>query len=105
MRPVGEVRRAVLQAFAQLPARSGTWHDVADAAQVGREVARAAVKRLAAAGELTVVGFTACRSNRPAKVYAPSETQPLPLAVTDLDAALRAWHRTPSPAGEGDVGA
>lgn len=92
MRPRGEIRQAIGGAFRALPGGAGTWLDAAQAAMVGRDVARATCRNMAAAGELIVVGTAQGTSNRPMTVYAPAPEPAEAPCGTDLDAAIRAWH-------------
>lgn len=91
MRPRGEIRQVLGSAFQALPGGSGTWLDVAQAAQLGREAARSTCRNMAAAGELIVIGTAPGTGNRPMTVYALAPEPEEAPCIVDLDAAIRAW--------------
>lgn len=99
MRPVGEVRAALLQACAALARhdRGPTLREMAEHACVGVAAAEMTVKNLRRAGLLRVVRTRRVTyRNRPVAEYAPAAgaLEPQRGAATDaapLVAALRAW--------------
>lgn len=76
MRPIGEIRLALLDAARALWAERGqgvTWRELALRARVGYAAAKQAVKDMARAGDLVRVGsVNVTGSRRPMTVYKPA---------------------------------
>ncbi len=91
MRPVGEIRAAI-EAAVQAKGR-GTYIDFADAAQVGYDAAKQAIKDMVRARRLVPVDHqTLPHSKRPLLVYEFSEASNEP--QMDLLQAMRGWAAT-----------
>ena len=91
MRPVGEIRSAIERAV-QAKGR-GTYIDLADAAQVGYDAAKQAIKDMVRARRLIPVDHqTLPHSKRPLLVYEFREASNEP--QMDLLKAMRCWAET-----------
>lgn len=56
MRAAGEIRQALAMAALAFGAQGATWRQLAEAAQVGFDMARMTVENMVRAGQLVVVG-------------------------------------------------
>ena len=98
MRPVGDVRRALEQAAAQLHQQQqpATWRAMAGQACVGYQAALTTVRNMVRAGVLQPVGPVRCpHSRRPMVAYAPrgfAAARPAEPTAALAD-ALQAWAR------------
>lgn len=95
MRPRGEIRLALAQAAAQAtPENPVTYADLARAACVGYDAARATAYNMAASGELVAVGTRRVPGiKRPLRTYVHSSRAQVRRdpAVLQLAGALRGW--------------
>ena len=95
MRPAGEVRRALLQAAADLavPGQGATLRELVVQAQVGAPAARSMVRDLVRCGALRIVRHRRVDyRNRPVAEYAPpASAGGCGVMGGDLGGVVRAW--------------
>ena len=93
MRPVGEVRQALLQACAELaaPERGATLREMAHRACVGVDAARRTVSDMHRARQIRAVGWRKVDyRNRPVAEYAPAAPEQS-AGFVDLADVMNAW--------------
>lgn len=98
-RPPGPERIALLAAAHDLHAggKSGTWHDLAALAQVGKRAARLTCWSMVKAGELEVAGSEAPmpgKRGRPRVLLRPALHDSKPGAGVELGLVLACWSAT-----------
>jgi hypothetical protein len=101
MRPVGEIRQALIQAAYALAhdGRGATLAEIADRSCVGRDAARNCVKNMRRSGALQIVGERRVDyRNRPVAEYAPARVLSLEdvqamTGVTMLSNCMQSWTR------------
>lgn len=94
MRPVGDVRQAILKACRDLATddRGATLAELTVRAQVGRDAARRTIDNLRRSGELEIARTRRVTYRaRPVAEYAPR--RPAPAAIVDLAAVFALWPR------------
>ena len=94
MRPVGEVRQALLQACMELatPTRGPTLRELAAKACVGLDAARRTVSDMHRANQIRIVRpRRVVYRNRPVAEYAPAGTECAQDGGADLASVLRVW--------------
>jgi hypothetical protein len=93
VRPRKEIRTALTNALARLPADGFTWRDAAQASGVGFKESRQTLKDMARAGEVERAGTAsvswACRPMTLFRV--PAERQQAGDGADELAQAMRGW--------------